>query len=288
MTVDANIRSRALLVTLNIGRWEAAKLDRKATSDTLRANYASENAGRFTKQLFPGCDLLSAIKSHANAVRQTFYQNVLAWGIDGTFLLPTKNYIEYMDKFRQQRDQYMDRLVPDFLREYPNLQAEAQRRLGDLYSHEDYPSPLKVAAKFYMDISEYPLPSSDFRLDLSDDVTDRIRANLEASLRAQHATAMRDAWQRLYDKVKHAADKLSDPSAIFRDSLIENIRETCAVLTRLNITDDPAMEAMRSEVEYTLARSNPEALRVDARMRQDAADTAADIVSRISNIMEAL
>ena len=50
---------------------------------------------------------------------------------------------------------------------------------------------------------------------------------------------MKEAWQRLYDVVKHASDKLNDPTGIFRDSLVQNINDICGVLPRLNFADDP-------------------------------------------------
>jgi hypothetical protein len=90
--------------------------------------------------------------------------------------------------------------------------------------------------------------------------------------------AMNDCWHRLYKHVEHIAEKLSDPKNIFRDSMVENARETCDLLTRLNVADDPNLEAMRQQVEAKLLGHHPDTLRNDPDVRQDAAEEARKIM----------
>ena len=45
------------------------------------------------------------------------------------------------------------------------------------------------------------------------------------------------------------AEKLADPKAVFRDTLVENTKEVCSILSRLNFADDPDLETMRQQVE---------------------------------------
>jgi hypothetical protein len=95
---------------------------------------------------------------------------------------------------------------------------------------------------------------------------------------------MRDVWQRLFDKVQHIAAKCSDPSAIFRDTMIENAREICEVLPRLNFMDDPQLEALRLEVESQLL-VHPDRLRTDPVLRSDTAAKAREIMDKMNSIM---
>jgi len=95
---------------------------------------------------------------------------------------------------------------------------------------------------------------------------------------------MTEVWTRLFDRVKHMAEKLADPKAIFRDSMVENAREICALLPRLNFADDPNLEAMRQQVEATLLK-HPDALRNDPDLRRDTAAEAKAIMDKMSVFM---
>lgn len=96
--------------------------------------------------------------------------------------------------------------------------------------------------------------------------------------------ALKDVWNRLYERVKHIAEKLADPKAIFRDSMVENAKEICALLPRLNFADDPNLEAMRQQVEASLLK-HPDALRNDPDLRRDTAAEAKKIMDAMGAFM---
>ena len=75
--------------------------------------------------------------------------------------------------------------------------------------------------------------------------------------------------------------KLSQPEAIFRDSLIENARELCDVLTRLNLTDDPKLETLRRQTEL-LVQSEPQLLRDNPDVRVSTANEAQAILDAMT------
>ena len=103
-------------------------------------------------------------------------------------------------------------------------------------------------------------------------------------VRDSQKQAMQEVWQRLYDRVKHMAEKLSDPKALFKASMIENARELCALLPRLNFADDPNLEALRHEVESKLLK-HPDALRNDPDLRSDTAEEARRIMAAMGTFM---
>jgi hypothetical protein len=79
--------------------------------------------------------------------------------------------------------------------------------------------------------------------------------------------------------VRHVSDKLKDGDAIFRDSLIGNVRELVDLLPALNLTGDPALTSAVSEVKNKLADLDPQALR-DHEVDRAAAALAADEIAR--------
>jgi hypothetical protein len=189
-----------------------------------------------------------------------------------------------MTEFRRERGEWQT-LVNEFLTNYDDLVLEAQRWLGDLYDPNDYPDLSRVRDKFNMDMAVLPVPTNDFRVQLSTEEVERLQEELESRMTSVQQEAMSDCWHRLHKHVTHIVEKLADPSAIFRDSMIDNARETCDLLTRLNISDDPNLEAMRHDVQSKLLSHHPDVLRTDLDLRADAAAEARKIMDAMSVFM---
>jgi hypothetical protein len=279
-----NLNDRALLVQLSISQWTARKFDKKATQKVADEFGSKVDQGRFNKALLPVNDLLGNVHKMSTEIRTFYYDNTLAWGVDGLQMLPTKNYLGFTTEFRAMKSRW-ERMVVDFNIEYPTLVREAQRVLGGLYDPNDYPAD--VRSKFGINLRFSPVPSDDFRVSIAGEELDRIRAEVRSSVSSSYETAMKDVWQRIYDRVQHMAEKLADPKAIFRDSLVDNIKEQCALLSRLNFMDDPNLEAMRQHVEGSLIK-HPDALRNDPDLRRDTAAEAKAIMDKMSVFMGGL
>jgi len=281
-----NLNDRALLVSLSISQWTARKLDKKATKDVATANRASTSAGRYNKSLLPLNDLLAGVHQKTGVIREKFAKNTLPWGIDGTRILPSANYLQFMTDFRREKGEW-NSLVGMFTDSYDDLVDEAQRWLGDLYNEADYPSKDKIIEKFSVDMAVMPVPTNDFRVSLANDELARLQEDLEQRMVSVQQEAMSDCWHRLHKHVSHMVDKLSDPKGIFRDSMLDNAQETCDLLSRLNIADDPNLEAMRRAVEDRLINHHPDSLRNDPDLRRDTADEARKIMDAMSVFMGA-
>jgi len=281
------LSDRAILVQLNISTWSANKLDKEISAETTAMKGAISNSVRTHKSLLPMCDLLDDIKKKAGLIRTKFYDNTLPWGVKGIQILPTANYLTFMTDFRKERSEY-ETLVNRFVPEYPQLVQDAQRFLGSAYKASDYPEAYEIADKFKMDMQVMPVPNNDFRVDIADEELSRIHDEVEARVKQAAQGAMMDVWQRLYDKVKHFAEKMDDPKAIFRDSTVNHLVELCELLPRLNVMDDPNLEAMRQEVEAKLAGYNPDTLRADVKVRQSVATEANDIAAKMAAFMGGL
>lgn len=278
-----NINDRALLVQLSVSQWTARKYDKRASKEVTTAHGAASAAGRFNKSLLPMNDKLENIHKKTTFIRTKYYDNTLPWGMDGTMMLPTANYLSFMSDFRKEKGEW-ESLVQEFLDEYDQMKLDAQRILGSLYDAADYPNVLELRHKFKMDMAVFPVPSADFRVAIGSEELTRIQQDVERRVKEAEQAALKDVWNRLYERVKHMAEKLADPKAIFRDSMVENARELCAMLPRLNFSDDPNLEAMRQQVEASLIK-HPEALRNDPDLRRDTAAEAKRIMDSMSVFM---
>ena len=282
-----NLSDRALLVQLSISQWTARKHDKRVTQQALSMNYASDDAGRFHKSLLPANDYLGMVHAKSAAIRQDFYTNTLPWGLEGTQLLTTANYLNFMTKYRAAKAEW-ERIVSDFVFHYPALKRRAMRSLGNMYRDDDYPTEEQIKHKFNMDMAIFPVPATDFRTQLSTDELTRLQQDVSSRLQQAEAEAARDVWNRLYERVEHIARQLGNPKGRIYDSLLDHARELCELLPRLNLTDDPNLEAMRQEVEGKLAAHSPDALRADQSLRQDTADQAQQIMDKMRSFMEGL
>ncbi len=279
----APIHSRAMLVSLRLSTWTARKYDKRVTAEVNASHGASSDAGRFNKMLIPG-DALSykAIMQLAGSIRTQHYANTLAWSDEGWRLLPTANFTEYSSFVRKAQSEF-NTLLEDFLTEYPALRESARVRLNGMYREEDYPTTSQIRHKFSVCLDYSPLPAKgDFRVDLPADEVQRIESECQAKVTDATHDAMQDCWRRLYDCVQHIHERMITPDAIFRDSLIHNARELCDMLTRLNVTGDANLEAMRAEIEDSLVSNDPDTLRENDSLRNDTATLAEDIMSRMA------
>jgi hypothetical protein len=281
------LNDRALLVQLSISTWSANKLDKEISAETTANKGAISGSGRYHKSLLPMCDLLDNIKSKAGLIRTKFYDNTLPWGVKGIQILPSANYLAFMTDFRKERAEY-EQLVNRFVPAYPQLVADAQNLLGASYKASDYPDVGDIADKFRMDMQVMPVPNDDFRVNIADEELVRIQEEVQARVTQASQAAMKDVWQRLYDRVKHLADKLDDPKSRLHESTVQHIAEMCELLPRLNFADDPDLEVMRQEVEAKLVGHSKDALVTDLTLRQTKASEANDIAKKMAIFMKGL
>ena len=286
-TTMTPIQERAVLVRLSVSSWAARRFDKKVTNQTNAAHAASKDAGRYNKHLLGG---KAASPSHAatvnaaSAARKVAYAETLSWGDDGFRLLPTKNYVAYTDAVREARATF-EANVETFLADYPALVEQARALLNGMFREEDYPSVEELRRKFSMSVEFSPVPSDDdFRLDLPADQISTLAASVNSRVERATKDAMDDAWARLRESVQKVADRLNDPDAPVYDSLIGNVKAIADVLSRLNVTDDPDLEAMRKMVEKDIAGIAPDVMRKNKPARAAAAQKADAILEAMRGV----
>jgi hypothetical protein len=174
-----------------------------------------------------------------------------------------------------------DSLLSAFVADYPSMRLEAKRILNGMYQDTDYPSDIR--ARYSWAVEYNPVPAgTDFRVTLSREEIDTISARTEERVKQAFSEAQSDAVRRLADCLSKIHEKLAQPDAIFRDSLIGNARELCDVLTRLNLADDPQLESLRRQTEL-LATTEPQTLRANPEVRIDVAQRAQSILDAMQS-----
>ncbi len=242
-------------------------------------HFASPHGQRYNKHLMPeDAKTYKALTSHLQSLRQEHYAQSLAWSDDGWRLLPIKNHAAYTDAMRKGFHA-ADSLLNDFVYDYPNLRDAAKIQRNGMFRDEDYPK--HIGERFGWSLEFNPVPATgDYRVELSDEEIAILTESTEKRITSAFVDAQNDAVKRLYECVTRIQERLGAPDAIFRDSLIQNARELCDVLKRLNLSDDPNLERMRHETEL-LAMAEPSTLR-------DAPDVRIETANRAQSILDAM
>ncbi len=279
-----NLNERAMIVSLSISIWEGRRKDKKVTAETIRAKHADQRTGSWWTYDIPKSELKD-VYSAVNKARTTHKDLTLPWSNDGSRILPADMFMSYTKQMRAIRKE-LDTALDGFFARYTDIVKDARERLGDLFDRHSYPSLAAVRAKFKWSVGYLPIPdASDFRLDLAaGDVAD-IKAGIEEQMQSVMSTAMQDLWQRLFAVVDKMAERLKDPEAIIRDSLVGNVVELCDLLPKLNVLKDPKLEQIRKQVVERLAKRKPMELRENPAERKQAASAARDIAKKMKSFL---
>lgn len=272
------IQQRAMLARLSISQWTARKHDKSVSVEVEKA-HAAHDAGRYNK-LLVNKTLLDPISKLAGVIRTYHYGQTLPWNDGGDRLLPSILFMGYTAEIRKFKAQYQS-LVRDLVAAYPTEVQAARNRLGTMYDPADYPEAYELHSRFDIAVEFIPVPDAkDFRVDVSSEAAEEIRLQITESVNARQTQAVKDCYRRVHDVVSKLHERLSIEDAVFKDSLINNARDLMNVLPGLNITQDPELDALHSEITALLI--SPQTLRNNPAARKATADAADAILSRLS------
>lgn len=266
-----SITSSAVLVELNISVWTANKLDKGATDEVLVSNGATvADAAQVRKNLMAGTTARKAIADYAAGCRLWHNTRTLPWSDKGPRILPTSLFMDYKAELNMRRDTFMH-MRKQFGVDYPALVQTAANYMGTLHNPADYPSTEEVMSKFDFRVVFSPVPESgDFRLDIPKQELDEVRRSYDDAFDTRLAEAMRTPWDKLHDMLMGMSDKLGlEEKTRWYDTFITNAQEMCGMLTHLNITKDPKLEAARRQLETALLGADLDDIKVNESTRAE-------------------
>ena len=261
------LASSAMLVEVNISHWAGRKKDKRASADVTHANHADTGVASVNKKLLANSDTLRAIQTHVTAARNIHSNMTMPWSNSGLRLLPTAQYFKYSQAMSQMQNEF-DRLTQNFLTAYNDEVIDVQLKLGDLCSHNDYPTVRKFAFRTnYM-----PLPNAgDFRVDIGNDALREVQETYADFYTKQYNAAMNDVWTRLHKTLTNMSERLDygskEDKKIFRDSLVGNVYDMIELLRVCNVTGSHKMSQMADHLENAMSGVTADGLREDDAFR---------------------
>ena len=254
----------AMLVSLRITAWSGRLYDRQASNHVAAHHDASASAGRYNKRLLPKA-AFAALTATMSASRSSHYEQSLPWDDQGSRLLTVANY----ERYTELMDGLRERMVRErarFIEDYDENIDQARLDLGKLFRIEDYPSKEALQGKFGIRYRIVPVPDADhFMAKLASDDTERVKRGIEREIEERLHDAVGDLYRRLGEAVERVSERLQeddqDKPLVFRDTMIQNVRDLVDVVPRLNIFGDDRLAQLCQEVKDRIAHAEPATLR---------------------------
>lgn len=281
------LSERAMLASLHIDRWLATRTDKAITNEIAqRHGVNAKRAGNYRKHVInTEAESYCAVATAAGRIRDEHYRLTLPWAQNGARILTAVAFEQYSAAMRKLRAEF-NVAVDKFLADYPNLVDAARAELNGMWDAKDYPSDIR--SKFGMDVKIFPLPDQqDFRADLPAEAVDSIRVEIAAELERTAAEAMRDPYQRLFERVSAMAERLKDPEGTIKQPMLDGLLEICAILPGLNLTGDPQLTALTTRAQEMVLGISAQNLRDSDALRTSVADKAQQITDVMAAFMGA-
>jgi hypothetical protein len=283
----------AFLVRVSVSTWTGRKLDKSATRDAKARAGAEDKAGVKVYKSLIAAEALDKVVSIANAARIEHRKRTVPWAYDGPGAITAEGYPSYKAAMAGYEREF-NIAVAHFYSVYEVEREKARGYLGNLFNEADYPTSGSLQQKFAFAVSAEPMPLADnFRVQgLAPEHVEEIKKDIiEGNVKAVE-NANLTAWQRVIERVeklkiglegyKPANGKGDKVEGIFRDSLIDNIKELADMIPSINIANDADLTRMQRKLLALTAYSASDLRESDA-LRGEVVKQASAVLSDIGN-----
>lgn len=318
MSENYRLGDRAVLMRVSMSLPGENRQD-PALSSTVKTEHGlGAQSGRWIKSLYPK-KALEGIKKLDNEARA--YHAAVTLPFDtGIGILPAALIMEYGDRMREFRGR-REVLRDEFLNNPEEWIAWAIKEHNGTFDPDLYPGCSKVDGSATPQNVEAVLLGNDFVVDrevwkremgskfefgavplpvpdgghFADTVASLLGTDVQAvdqRVRDAAKEAERELLRRLLEPVVAMAQKLAEmpktgkdgkakSDIVFRDSLVENLREIASLGPKLNISGDPEIDRFCAEIK-ALSAVKPDTLREDKAVRADIQKKADDLAKRLA------
>jgi ribosomal protein S20 len=285
----SKIQERAMIVGFHQGKWGAKVKDKEAEAYIKNMYESKGDVGTFSKKLMP--DYVKDINKIYNEAYKFHTESTVPYNDNGERFILNQNYFHYVGRMKEFQSKANMKLQ-EMVGKYTEALEEDKLRMNKGFKPTDYPTvdELQNKYKFFLDVKRIPENDklfSDLEADTEEKkkLLEEISAEKEKEFNGKLETAMKTAWKRVYDVVKHMEKTLSNPDARLHSSVVDNIIELCDILPQLNITNDPKLEEFRQEVLQMATAYRVEVLRDSPHYRQETAKSADDILKKMEGYL---
>ena len=238
-------------------------------------------------------------RDEVNGLRAWMHNNNPPFGPDNVFVANG-----LIDTFQAEVDRRMAFIANHreyFMKNLPQMESHWVQKGGNVSanSNQKFPSREDMEDKLRVKV-EYKTCSDEYDVRLGGLIGDR-RARYEEAVKQTHRDAVQGVVRHIASQVQttvgHVLVKCGDPDKGgfiprdgknkqengFKSSLIGNCRTLAGLLEHWNITNDPEVDRVRSEILTEIATLDPKKLKEDPALRERAHASAERILSRVGS-----
>lgn len=279
---------RAMLVELNQRQWHGTAGDREVAAQAEITAGAEQGTMLVIKRLAPKY-LIDPIAKIARLGRDEHRRMTVPGLFQHQYLLPTRMFETYVMTQDEIKDQFFKSVDAFDAVYHEEVRERAKRKLGSAFKDRDFPDHIKPYFDYRFSMA--PVPEvNDWRLDgVAQADTDALRNEVENNVREMYNEATRTVFDRartmlenIYSQAKNYNPK--SPAATLRDASIDQMIELASSVCDMNITGDPLLERVGKEMLRDFADMKGTELRRSEELRDDIADKAKKILSKLSPV----
>lgn len=298
----------AVLTSYSASVLSNARQDQTITKGVRELHKLTGKSGKWIKYKLPE-EALEQVRKAATRGRTNHYTLTLPWE-DGQRLLPLASRAAYEAQMEKDKA-FFWACVDDFIANYGEWVTIAKDMHNGTFAPGDY-----VGLEAYPSVKPASMSAEDWTAEvagmtLRDGYQTRLReefsvsttpaplpaaSHFNATMRGLYGEALEQAntaridaavkavWDRLLEPVAHMVERLASPEKVYRDSLVDNVREILLLLPSLNITGDQKLAAAAEEIRTKLAGINADTLRQSTVLRAQAAGAAKSIIASFGSM----
>lgn len=267
----------ALIVRFSLAMPVNSKSDKKTTEEVKVWKQLSGDVGDWRDKRFEKDDYL-IISKPLSAIRALHYTYTTPYE-KGTAILPVALYDKYRDEVELKGAQIVEQARIDWRAAYPGMVEKARNNKNGEFKpgqyHVDRDSGdidwTSVMDEFKFNVSYSAWPQAEQYVGkIAPELVDVLRQSERQALEASNA----DVLRRLLEPLRAMADKLADPEAVFRDTLVTNLQEIAEIAPSLNVGDNPANLSLAEQIKAKFSNINPDTLRKSTVYRRETSEQA--------------
>lgn len=292
-----DLASKACLVFVKV-RNPSFKKTSKALSAEVEGNHgAAESTVNAVVRMVPD-KYLKPLAKHAQRLRRTVEAYSACWATSGVRIMPYARVSELKQRVDADLADWQG-AVDTFVNQYSAIRAEAMTGLNGLqaYVAGAWPEVEQVRSLFDARVGFMPVTNvdSDFRLALSADEADAMRADMQAQIESSLAEAHAENRERAAEVLQRFVDAVGKYRVIadensstgvrveggFWSQTVTNVREVADGLRHLNFIGDAAFDAVMDRMA-ALGGVDADHMKLSDTVRESALSEANALLSALS------
>lgn len=295
-----DLRTRGVLVRISISGYSGNKLDANISSEVAAQknskSHSATDAYRVNKVIY-NREYLRPVGRISLNFYKWLRERSHEWA-HGVYLISAESLNEVLTEYQKAKMEWNKAMTnlkspdcrDDALRDYRD-------RAGDGFDESLWPTTDELDERFSfdLDVEHLPDPKTNAHLiyKIGEEAAEKISEDNKKRMDKKSAETVKSTARRIGDIVRKIQIALNATRtnkenttvpAVFKDSLIGNLRDAVELIDLLNITGDPTITEMKNKIIKELCGAEPAVLRKDSVKRKATAKKAKQIADKLSQL----